>query len=48
MDTDEFAGIKLINGSFAISAYDDGISSASNIYIEGWRRHDPSDRYRSS
>jgi hypothetical protein len=35
MDTDEFAGIKLINGSFAISAYDDGLSSASNIYIEG-------------
>ncbi len=35
MDSDEFAGIKLINGSFAISAFDDGISSASNIYIEG-------------
>jgi hypothetical protein len=34
MDSDEFAGIKLQKGAYTISAYDDGIDSAGNVYIE--------------
>lgn len=35
LDTDEFAGIKLTDGTYSISGYDDGIDSAANIYIAG-------------
>ena len=34
MDADEFAGIKLQAGTYTVSAYDDGIDSAGNVYIE--------------
>src|SRR5574344_311481 len=34
MESDEFAGIKLQAGTYAISAYDDGLDSASNVYVE--------------
>lgn len=34
MEADEFAGVKLANATYTLTAYDDGIDSASNIYLE--------------
>jgi len=35
LDPDEFAGVKLVEGTYSISGYDDGIDSAANIYLAG-------------
>lgn len=35
IETGEFAGIKILNGAYSVSAYDDAVTSASNVYIEG-------------